>query len=143
YGLSHSEQNIAANLLGQTALAFVAILLVPTVVASFGWRALFLGLVLLLVPALLTVGYFPSGRSQAGRLSVSERVPLSVDVWMALSGVAIFFVGLGGLWTFLEEIGQSSGIPASVLHTCLSICTAFGFLRRARCSCLGRTLQAK
>jgi MFS transporter, DHA1 family, inner membrane transport protein len=129
YGESHREQNQAIYSIGQTGLAFLVIWVLPLVVSLFGWRSMFPGLAVLMVPALLMVRYFPSRPMQSAVQDAPRgRVPLSVPIWFALAGVSLFYVGQGSLWAFLETIGDASGFPADTVHTAMTVCAAFGTL---------------
>jgi predicted MFS family arabinose efflux permease len=129
YGESHREQNQAIYSIGQTGLAFLVIWVTPVVVSAFGWRSLFPGLAVLMVPALLLVRYFPSRPLQSAvNDAPRERAPLSIPIWFALAGVSVFFVGQGALWAFLETIGDASGFPPETVHTAMTVCAAFGTL---------------
>jgi MFS transporter, DHA1 family, inner membrane transport protein len=129
YGESHREQNQAIYSIGQTGLAFLVIWVTPLVVSAFGWRSLFPGLAVLMVPALLLVRYFPSRPLQSAvNGAPRERAPLSIPIWCALAGVSAFYVGQGALWAFLETIGDASGFPAETVHTAMTVCAGFGTL---------------
>lgn len=126
YGESHREQNQAIYSIGQLGLAFLVILIAPTAIAAFGWRALFLGLALLTVPALLLIRFFTYTVRVPITHSARGREPLGAPVWLALAGVSMFFVGQGALWAFLETIGNASGFPAATVNTAMTVCAAFG-----------------
>jgi predicted MFS family arabinose efflux permease len=126
YGQSHREQNQAIYSIGQLSLAFVVILIAPAVIAAFGWRSLFLGFALLTVPALFQIRFFTSAVRAPLEPSGRVRTPLGVRVWFALAGVAMFFLGQGALWAFLETIGEASGFPAATVNTAMTVCSAFG-----------------
>jgi MFS transporter, DHA1 family, inner membrane transport protein len=129
YGESHREQNQAIYSIGQTGLAFLFIAATPLIVGAFGWRSIYMGLALLMVPALLLVRFFPStavlGR---GTRAASPQRPLGAPIWFALAGVTMFFVGQGSLWAFLETIGDASGFSAQTVHTAMTVCAGFGTL---------------
>jgi predicted MFS family arabinose efflux permease len=123
------EKNFAAYSIGQTALALLAILLLPAIEATFGWRALFLTIALLLLPGIALTRYLPASVRPGPAASIERRpAPIARQVWMSLVGVFAFFLGQGALWTFLETIGIFSGISAHVVQDCLAICAAFGVL---------------
>jgi MFS family permease len=142
YSLEDAERNIAASLLGQTALAGVVITVIPAVVHPFGWRAMFVGFGLLVIPCLLLARHFPDGykgeeaQEPSATLTTAPRGLLG----LGLISVALFSLGMLAMWTYLERIGAMAGIAEQTIAKSLSICTLFGFLSSATVLALGRRI---
>jgi predicted MFS family arabinose efflux permease len=141
YGLEHQERNTAASLLGQTASAAVMITAIPVMVHVFGWRAMFVGFGVLVVPCLILARYFPSGYKQEEAPELSTKPTASGGIlWLGLMSVAMFSIGMLAMWTYLERIGAVAGISEQAIARSLSVCTIFGFLSSAIVVALGERI---
>ena len=138
FSLEDQARNSAASLLGQTASSIVVITAIPAVAHTFGWRAMFVGLGLLVIPCFLLVRHFPNGyKEEAAQEPSSEPTATRATLWMGLVSVALFGLGMLGMWTYLERIGAETGIAEQTIARGLSICTVFGFLSSAVVLALG------
>ncbi len=131
YSLRNRERNYAASMLGMTALAAGVITVIPPLVHRFGWRAMFMGLALLVVPCLILARSFPSGYGDEARPQlITGPAPQGV-LWLGLVSVALSNLGILSLWTYLERIGASAGIAEATIANSLSMCSVFGFISSA------------
>ena len=138
FSLEDQARNSAASLLGQTASSIVVITAIPAVAHTFGWRAMFVGLGLLVIPCFLLVRHFPNGyKEEAAQEPSSGPTATRATLWMGLVSVALFGLGMLGMWTYLERIGAETGIAEQTIARGLSICTVFGFLSSAVVLALG------
>lgn len=138
YSLEDQARNSAASLLGQTASSIVVITAIPPVVHTFGWRAMFVGLGLLVIPCFLVARHFPNGykEEEAHERSATPTATRGM-LWMGLVSVALFGLGMLGMWTYLERIGAEAGIAEQTIARGLSICTVLGFLSSSMVLALG------
>ena len=143
YSLEDQERNSAAALLGQTAFAGLVITVIPAVVHPFGWRAMFVGFGLLVIPCLLLARHFPDGYKgeeapePCATLTTAPPTAPRGILWLGLTSVALFSVGMLAMWTYLERIGATAGITEHEIARGLSLCTLFGFLSSATVLALG------
>lgn len=85
------------------------------------------------VVSILVVGCFqlPGSTMDTVPDSPSEQAKLTPAIALGLLAIAVYYVGLAGLWTFVERIGVSRGIAADTIGTIVAVClvaTAFGSL---------------
>jgi hypothetical protein len=127
--LENQQRNAAACTLAQSALALVVITLIPKLAHSLGWRSVFIGLGLLVIPCLLLARDFSAGyeESEAQDLQGSAAAP-PVILWLGLISSAMFNVAIAVFWTYIDRIGAATGIAEESISTGLSIATAMGFL---------------
>jgi predicted MFS family arabinose efflux permease len=117
---AHPERNTSiyfgANVLGGT----VGLFLLPYVVARFGGDGLFL---LLFVTALsgipLTLLWLPD-RGMERRVAPESNSSVR-PVIVILIGIAVFNLGFGGVWAFVEQIGTGTGLSSKSVGTILSL----------------------
>jgi hypothetical protein len=107
----------------------VVITAIPELVHSLGWRSLFIGLGLLVVPCLFLARRFSAGytESNAPDLSGSPAAP-RVILWLGLISSGLFNVAVTVFWTYIERIGAVTGIAEDDISRGLSISTAMGFV---------------
>jgi predicted MFS family arabinose efflux permease len=138
FSLEDQARNSAASLLGQTATSLVVITAIPAVAHTFGWRAMFVGLGILVVPCFLLVRHFPNGyKEEEAQESTTAPTATRGILWVGLVSVALFGLGMLGMWTYLERIGAETGIAEQTIARGLSICTVFGLLSSAIVLALG------
>lgn len=142
FGLANQERNIAAYTVGQAASTFISILIIPSLADSFGWRSPFIYLAMLaalplcLVPSILDLR--PRNRTVAvADARVAPNGHIRPRIWLGIAGATIFYMGTGAMWTFLGQIGLSSGLSPQVVDRALGICAAFGFVSSVLALILG------
>lgn len=130
FGLSDRERNFAAYSVGMTALGFCAMTVIPWLTHGFGWQAAFLFLSAAAALALIFARHYPAERL----VRTTSIRPLGADprsaipLALGIASMTAFFLGQGGLWTYLERIGSTSGLSEEQLATSLSVCGAFGLI---------------
>ena len=145
YGLEHQERNYAACTLGQTGLAFVVMMAIPSLADSFGWRAPFVCLAALVLPGLMLARHFPVQPTVASPKEtngVRPQNPVGL-LSLGIASITAFFMGQGGLWTYLGQIGVAKGFSGAFVATSLSICAAVGFLSSIVVLALGPRVTAR
>jgi predicted MFS family arabinose efflux permease len=129
YSLEDQERNAAASMLAQIALAIVVITAIPTLVHAFGWRSVFIGLGLLVIPCFFLARYFAAGYEESKPQDLADS-PAAVPVilWLGLISSALFNVAVAVFWTYVERIGAATGIAEETISRGLSVATTMGFL---------------
>jgi predicted MFS family arabinose efflux permease len=131
FSLTDRERNIAGSLVAQTASAFAVFAALPMIVGRFGWRAMFVGLALLVIPCLLLARSFPDqyrGEETPERYAPGRAPAARNTLWLGLISVALCSLSILSVWTYLERMGASAGILQGTIATALSICTFLGLL---------------
>jgi predicted MFS family arabinose efflux permease len=129
YSLEDQQRNAAASVLAQIALAFVVITAIPKLAHALGWRSVFIGLGLLVIPCLLLAREFSGSYRESKALDLSGRQAAPrVILWLGLISSALFNVAVAAYWTYIERIGAATGIAENTISMGLSISTAMGFL---------------
>jgi MFS family permease len=116
----------------QVSLAAVVAFVLPTyVLPFFGLRGALMTLSLLCLLSLLLTPTIPrSGRFSAvgtplwagfTAIKNASRAPK-----IALLGILIFYIGITGLWTFVDRIAQSQGLQADAIGLAISASLLFG-----------------
>lgn len=112
---------------GQLVLGAIGLWLLPPLFASFGLKALYLGMALLMLMLLPMAGAFASGSppkaqpaGQSG--STGSRWP----GLLALLAILLFYIGLSAVWTFIGSIASAAAIDSASSGHILSIATLLG-----------------
>jgi predicted MFS family arabinose efflux permease len=129
YSLEDQQRNSAASTLAQIALAVIVITAIPKLAHAWGWRSMFIGLGVLLIPCFLLAREFSGGYEESAALDSpgSPAVP-PVILWLGLLSSALFNVGVAIFWAYIERIGATTGIAEDNIATGLSISTGVGLL---------------
>jgi len=110
----------------QLILGSVGSLLIPGLVQAGGWRAPFYALAALVVPG-LAVASLLSARA-GGPPPAPQRGPNrgSWAAWAILGSILSFFIGAGGLYAYLERIGEAGRLSGDVIARSLSVASLAG-----------------
>ena len=133
---------------GQLALGAVGLALFPLILSAWG----FAGVFLLLAGALFVLSFFvhhlpqrgpdPASSTGAGA-ALRRRLLLAA---CGVFGVLCFYVGLSGVWAFLERMGVTAQLDAGFISRTLSLASLAGIAGAASASFLsarrGRLLPA-
>jgi predicted MFS family arabinose efflux permease len=136
-----ADRAYAFAIIGQIALGAIALWAFPLLAAAGGFAAVMgtkAGLALLGMPLLL---WLPNGGAKPSEAATGpDTVSRAIPLWLPLTGLAamfIWFVGLGGIWAFIERIGVAIGIPQATVGTLLAAGLAGGLLSSGLAAWLG------
>ena len=122
----HTERNYSIAVVVQVAVAIIGFTFLPSIIAESGIAAVFLPLgaiALLLMPFMR---YLPNGGSP-GEAAQAHDIPVSpLAIWLALGCQAVWYLGIGGVWAFVERIGVDAGIDAEGIGNALALGMAVG-----------------
>lgn len=93
---------------GQGIIGTIGMGVLPWLVAVFDWRAFYVVLTVLAVPALFLAG--PAARNGVDEAKRISSAPISLPGWFGLAMIFLFFVGMALLWAFLQRIGEYHGL---------------------------------
>lgn len=156
----HKERNFAFWVVGQLVLASLGLALMPRAIPQWGVSGVYIALALGVLLISTLVKFLPMARSEQVRLPSGESrtdAPDGCDQRRWLTGflpsvflsstflssvlgilaIYCFYVALGGVWTYLERIGDASGISAERIGYYLSIASLTGIAGALSASCLG------
>lgn len=141
FGRANQERNIAAYTVGQAASTFISILVVPSLADTVGWRSPFVYLGILAALPLCLVRSIPElqprDQTSVRGARVARISHIRPRIWFGIAGTTIFFMGTGAMWTFLEQIGLSSGLSPHIVDRAMGVCAAFGFVSSVLALILG------
>lgn len=116
-------------------LIAVAFLIIPALAASWGMKAIFIGLAATTVPALALLSRFPDRPLSEGSAPNARMVKIGIAPSFSLTqslrvlvGIALFYIALGGIWPLMAEIGRSTGLTIFQTSLVLSAAQAAGAL---------------
>jgi predicted MFS family arabinose efflux permease len=127
YARENRERNFAAYALVQTAIAVPVMAAIPAFTGAFGWRAPFICLGVIVLPALALAVRLPAEPMRRDAHAVLVRMPHRL-MWLSLTSVFLFNLSWACLWTYLERIGDAAGIDAQSVDRALTVCAVFGFV---------------
>jgi predicted MFS family arabinose efflux permease len=141
FGLANQVRNVAASTIGQTASTFASTLAIPPLAAAFGWQSSFVYFAVLASLPLCLTPYIrdlrPRDPTAINGLPQARVSHIRLPIWLGVIGATTFFIGTGAMWTFLEQIGFSSGLRARVIDRAMWICAASGFISSILALALG------
>ncbi len=106
----------------------VGFLILPSVVAAYGVRGIFLALAVLSVTGLGCAFVHPRrGLNRNDQTGEGKKVGASLLISIiALTGALLFFMSQGGLWTFIERIAVASKLNPQWVGFALSVSSLCG-----------------
>jgi len=128
---SKPERNYGWWTIGQLVLGAIGLAALPRVMPAIGLQGLYVALAALLGVSLLVAHTaVPRGANSLGAdtraLGVPSEGMLSLPALLGLVGILSFYIGLGGLWTYVERIGITAGLAPTVIGDHLTIASLCG-----------------
>ena len=106
---------------GQIVFAAIALFAMPFIVPVIGIRGFYVGLALIMALLALAVTSFPTGGAAMPAFRWSQldtRIKRLAP--MALAGLIFFYLAVGGVWNFVERMGDAAGFDARFIGYTLS-----------------------
>ena len=125
---SKVERNFSITIVFQVAIAMLGFLVLPGYIETAGVSAVFLplgGFALLLAPA---IRFLPASSRKSVDSGVAAATKTSIAVWLALTCQCVWYLGLGGIWAFVERMGVAAGIGAESIGQALAVGLGLGIL---------------
>lgn len=133
------ERNFGWWVLGQLVVGAIGLKLLPYVLPTFGLAVFFLALVVLLGALLPAAAALPHGTAAVPRPQGQVRIRWRLGS-VGLASVLAFYVGLSGVWTYIERIANQAGIDAITIGNTLAIASLLGIAGSAAATGLGKRL---
>ena len=124
----HTERNYSIAIVVQITVAIIGFTVLPSIIADSGVVAVFLPLGALAVLLMPFTRFLPNGGSPE-EAAEAHKVPAPPFAsWLALGCQAVWYLGIGGVWAFVERIGVEAGIDAEGIGRALAIGMAVGLM---------------
>lgn len=124
-------------IIGQLLAGVIGLAVLPMLFARFGLVAFFVTTAALMLAALPTTAWLAQGKSQQHLARpVTTR---GSQLWRTLRFpvLLLFYVALGGIWTFSAELAKQAGFDPIAAGTVLSVATFAGVIGAGVASALG------
>ena len=106
---------------GQIVFAAIALFVMPFIVPVIGIRGFYVGLALIMALLALAVTSFPTGGAAMPAFRWSQLdTHIKRLAPMALAGLIFFYLAVGGVWNFVERMGDAAGFDARFIGYTLS-----------------------
>ncbi|MDG2377158.1 MAG: hypothetical protein P8M18_12505 [Woeseiaceae bacterium] len=123
-----TERNYSIAIVAQVSAAIAGFIILPAYIGELGTPAVFLPLAAIAVLVLPLLKNLPVSGKNAGpdvnETATSARWP----IWFALACQCVWYLGLGGVWAFMERMGADAGIDTDSIGKALAIGMVVGLL---------------
>lgn len=124
----HTERNFSMAVVVQVSVAIAGFLLLPSYIAEFGTPAVFLPLAVAAFAVVPFLKHLPEGGTKESVVTREVVDSKTWPIWLALACQCVWYLGIGGVWAFVERIGVDAGIEAEGIGNALAIGMAVGLL---------------
>jgi len=122
----HTERNYSIAVVVQVSVAIIGFTILPSIIAESGVAAVFFPLGTIAILLMPFTRFLPNGGSP-DEAAQAHGVPVSrLAIWLALGCQAVWYLGIGGVWAFVERIGVEAGIDAEGIGNALALGMAVG-----------------
>ena len=141
--MTYPARSYSIWVIGQLVLGAIGLAVLPLLFTQYGLPALYLLLCAMSLLLLFTVGYYPDGFIGNSSATVSATLTAKWVLVVALLGLAFFYIAIGGVWTFVEQIAinriehTSEAEFRQRIGLILSIATVAGIVSAGLASLMG------
>ena len=119
--------NFSIVVFGQMTLAIAGLAILPDFVQQFGMAALFAPIAIIGVVAFSITGFIPRqamtrAEGRVPEIARNNARPAIGVLWVQ----SLWYLGIAGVWTFIERIGVEAGLASTDVNTALAIGMAVG-----------------
>jgi predicted MFS family arabinose efflux permease len=136
-----ADRAFAFAIIGQIGLGAVALWAFPQIAAGGGFAAVMSTMAALALLGIALVAWLPRGGAKVAKAEgEQDATPRDIPVAIPLTGLAamfIWFIGLSGIWAFIERIGVAVGISQASVGTLLAAGLAGGLVSSGLAAWLG------
>ncbi|MEJ2171748.1 MAG: MFS transporter [Woeseiaceae bacterium] len=115
------NRNFSLAIVGQVSVGVLAFALLPPHIEAWGLKAVFVPLALLGLVMLPALRHLPRSRMERSAVEHSAAAGSTVPAWLALGCQWVWYVGIGGLWAFIERLGVDAGIEHAAVGRGLAV----------------------
>ena len=116
-----SERSFALGSLATMVLAGLGMLVLPYIMQAWLIRGLYLPLIAVSVVGALLARWLPVRARMRAESAQGTHHKNTFQVFLALFGLLIFWIGMCGIWSFLERIGNANGLSPQAIGTVLAV----------------------
>jgi predicted MFS family arabinose efflux permease len=116
-----AERSFALGTVASMMLAGFGMLVLPYIMESAQIYGLFVPLIVVSILGTLVVGWLPVGGKREAETAQGADSGKRSLVFLGLGGLLIFWIGMCGIWAFLERIGNASGLSSQAIGTVLAV----------------------
>jgi MFS transporter, DHA1 family, inner membrane transport protein len=123
--LGDTVQPERAFVVGQTGallLAAIGIWLLPVwIIPQYGFAGVLWVMVAVVLAVLLLAPWFPQASvKDTVAIHTGTRPKSALPIFLGMTGIGLYYLGLAGLWSFLERIGRESDLDAHAIGEAFS-----------------------
>jgi len=96
-------------------------LALPYIMQEWLIYGLFIPLIAVTLMAAVLVRWLPVRAKERAETTQSTQTGKTLQVFLGLLGLLIFWIGMCGVWAFLERIGNASGLSPQAIGTVLAV----------------------
>ena len=113
----NTVRNYSFTVVLQVTTAILGFTLLPTYIAQTGVSALLIPLGLMPIALLPLVHLLPTGNTKNIADNTHRVEGPSIAIWLTIGCMSIWYLGVGGVWAFVERMGVEAGLnTVSVGH---------------------------
>ena len=96
-------------------------LVLPFAIEKWEMSGLFLPMIALSAMTVFFLRSLPTGGTMRTESAQGHKSGMNLQVFLGLCALLIFWIGMGGIWAFLERIGNASGLSPQSIGTVLAV----------------------
>jgi predicted MFS family arabinose efflux permease len=116
-----AERAFALGSVATMVLAGLGMLALPYVMQEWLIYGLFVPLIAVTVMAAIMVRWLPVRAKERAESTQRTQSGKTLQVFLGLLALLIFWIGMCGVWAFLERIGNASGLSPQAIGTVLAV----------------------
>jgi len=124
---TRTSHNFSLVVFGQMTLAIAGLAILPSFVPEFGLGALFAPVAVVGILAFGIIRFVPKVAMARAEQAIPEAVRNNPRPAVGVLGVQLlWYLGIAGVWTFIERIGVDAGVATKDVNNALAIGMAVG-----------------
>lgn len=122
------DKNFSITIVAMVSVAIVGFLMLPPYIAALGPQAIFYPLAFIAVITLPMIRFLPTKTHKILNNDTRRSRSSSTLVWFALACQCVWYMGLGGVWAFVERLATDAHIAAEGIGQALAVGLAVGLI---------------
>jgi predicted MFS family arabinose efflux permease len=142
-GCEHPSRAVGLHVLGQLATGTVGLAVMPYLFEQFGLDAYFCSILLLLLAASPLILALAARKDDGSATAMAQLAVGRSVALLRYPAILLFYIALGGIWTFVGPIASASRLNAVSAGHILSGATFVGVVGAGLAAGLGRGVDAR
>jgi len=122
------DKNFSITIVAMVSVAIVGFLVLPPYIAELGPQAVFWSLAFIATITLPMIRSLPTKSHKSLADETNHSKSGSTLVWLAVACQCVWYMGLGGVWAFVERLATDANIAAEGIGQALAIGLAVGLI---------------